>query len=64
MVYGTVGRAAVLQQLREHLRRNMVKFGRTWHCQARGIPQVGDLGRSLPHCVSNETNCLALRVLR
>ena len=40
VVYGRVARGAVLQQLREHLRRNLVRFGRTWHCQARGIPQA------------------------
>ena len=31
---------ALLQQLREHLRRNLVRFGKTWHCQTQGIPQV------------------------
>jgi hypothetical protein len=41
VVYGRVARAAVLQQLREHLRRNLVRFGKTWHCQSQGIPQVG-----------------------
>lgn len=40
VVYGRVKRAALLQQLREHLRRNLVRFGKTWHCQTRGIPQV------------------------
>ncbi len=35
-----MARGAVLQQLREHLRRNLVRFGRTWNCQARGIPQA------------------------
>jgi hypothetical protein len=40
VVYSRVDRAHLLQQLREHLQRNIVRFGKTWHYQCHGIPQA------------------------
>ncbi|BDA46320.1 probable telomerase reverse transcriptase [Coccomyxa sp. Obi] len=39
VLYSRVDRALLLQQLREHLQRNIVRFGKTWHYQCHGIPQ-------------------------
>ena len=55
MQYDTVAQAPLQAMLTEHLQRNLVKFGRTWHYQTRGIPQVGTCS---PIC------CSPLRILR
>lgn len=45
VVYSRVRRADLLEQLREHLQRNIVRFGKIWHYQCHGIPQVGRLSQ-------------------
>ncbi len=40
VTYERVSKATVLGLLREHLTRNVVRMGREWHRQTRGIAQV------------------------
>ena len=40
VVYQSVARDGVVGLLREHLRANLLKLGRYWHYQRKGIPQV------------------------
>ena len=40
VVYQSIGRDNIVALLREHLRANLLKLGRDWHYQRRGIPQV------------------------
>ena len=37
----TLKRSAALQLLSAHMRENVVRLGKSWCCQIRGIPQVG-----------------------
>ena len=48
VMYATEERAALQALLREHLQRNLVRIGRSWHFQSRGIPQVTLSGFSSP----------------
>lgn len=40
VVYSKVARSTVVGLLREHLQRNIVRIGKQWHYQSKGIPQV------------------------
>lgn len=40
VVYSKVIRSATVDLLREHLYRNIVRIGKQWHYQSKGIPQV------------------------
>lgn len=35
-----MGQKALQEMLAEHLQRSIAKLGRTWHIQARGLPQA------------------------
>jgi len=39
-VYQSVARDGIVGLLREHLRANLLKLGRSWHYQRTGIPQA------------------------
>ncbi len=40
VVYSKVARSTLVGLLREHLQRNIVRIGKQWHYQSKGIPQV------------------------
>ncbi|KAL0043706.1 hypothetical protein WJX82_005430 [Trebouxia sp. C0006] len=44
VVYSKVARSTVVGLLREHLQRNIVRIGKQWHYQSKGIPQGVTLG--------------------
>ena len=51
VVYSKVARSTVVGLLREHLQRNIVRIGKQWHYQSKGIPQVCSHASSYPTIV-------------
>jgi hypothetical protein len=48
VVYSKVARSTVVGLLREHLQRNIVRIGKQWHFQSKGIPQVCSYASDYP----------------